>query len=561
MLLPEDELLKNILLSENMIKEDQLAELEEEYSRTKRPFQDILVDYEITTKDQLLEIIAGHLNTMVIRLSDFKIEDKYIALLTSEQARNYAVVPFGIDEDGSIKIASKNPLDAKLADDLRFILGKGVKIYVTKDSQIETALERYYPSVTISELLSGMNVDLLKGEEEWTEDKIESLASETPIIRFVDLILNLAVKEKASDIHFEPFESSFKIRYRVDGILYEMNSPNKNLAIPITSRIKIMSGLNIAERRLPQDGRIQIRLDGKLVDLRISTLPTQYGESLVLRILDRSVVNLDLDALGFPQKELEAIRKIINMPNGIFVVTGPTGSGKTTTLYSALKEINTADVKILTAEDPVEYDIEGIIQLPVNFAVGMTFARALRAFLRQDPDIIMVGEIRDLETAEMAIQASLTGHIVFSTLHTREAVDTITRLIDMGVEPYLINSSLLGVIGQRLVRCICTACKTEYIPKEKELQLLNLDKSQLVDKKFYYGKGCRLCNFTGYKGRRGIVELLRITPAMCELILKYSSTSILRNKAKEEGMVTMRENGIKSVLNGETTVEEILKYT
>jgi type IV pilus assembly protein PilB len=362
-------------------------------------------------------------------------------------------------------------------------------------------------------------------------------------------------------MHFEPFEKEFRIRYRVDGALYEMPPPPKSLAIPVISRIKIMSGLNISERRRPQDGRIQIKVGGKPVDLRVSCLPTSHGESVVLRILDRSVVNLSLDSLGMGQDVLDKLREMIHRPNGILLVTGPTGSGKTTTLYSGLKEINSIEEKLLTAEDPVEYDIEGIIQLPINEAVGMTFHRALRAFLRQDPDRIMIGEVRDIETAKMAIEASLTGHFVLSTLHTNDAAGTVTRLIDMGVEPFLICSSLVGVISQRLIRRVCKNCKTPYEPSDEELQRLEIDRGDVIGKKFYYGKGCEVCNQSGYKGRKAICELLEVTNPIIELIGKKAPTSTIRDKARELGMRTIREDGLQAIINGESTTDEVLRYT
>jgi type IV pilus assembly protein PilB len=562
MMNPEDEILKNLLLSEDLIDEEQVLELEEEYKRTGRLFQNILVDYEIIDMDQLLELIAGHIGTDVINVTEIEIDRSIVNLITGDYARMYGVLPFEADET-HVKVVCSNPLDFKIVDELSFLLERDVLVYVAREAQIENAIEKYYPTESMGDMLADLNVNVGADEDDgqWDVNDLESMANDTPIVRFVDVVLFQAVKDKASDIHFEPFEASFKIRYRIDGVLYEMAPPPKNLAIPVISRIKIMSGLNIAERRVPQDGRIQIRIAGKLIDLRVSTIPTQFGESVVLRILDRTAVNLDLDLLGMGEKLTEDIRSMVNLPNGIFIVTGPTGSGKTTTLYSALKEVNDIDVKILTAEDPVEYDLEGIIQLPVNNAIGMTFARALRAFLRQDPDVIMVGEIRDLETAQMAIQASLTGHFVFSTLHTKEAADTITRLIDMGVKPFLLNSSLVGIIGQRLIRKICTSCKVGYEPTDEELDKLQIERYELGKNKFYRGKGCAMCNQTGYKGRKAIVELLKMSPEICDLVSNYSPTVALRKKAQEQGMVTIREDGVKAILNGETTVEEILRYT
>jgi type IV pilus assembly protein PilB len=557
----EDEMLKNLLLSEKILNEDQVVELEEEFNRTGRLFTEILVDYEILDSDQLMAVIATHLGTGVVNLTDLEIEKEYIDLLDSNQARMYGAIPVGEDEDGSLKVVCNNPLNFQIADELHFILDKNIRIYVAKEGQLANALEKYYPAETMNEMFSGMDLELAEAvEEDWDTEDLEAVANDTPIVRFVDVVLYQAIKDQASDIHFEPFENSFKIRYRLDGVLYEMAPPPKNLAIPVVSRIKIMSGLNIAERRVPQDGRIQVRVAGKKIDLRVSTIPTQYGESVVLRVLDRTIVNLDLESLGFEREVLQQLKDMISLPNGIFIVTGPTGSGKTTTLYSALKEVNKISEKILTAEDPVEYDLDGIMQLPIHETIGMTFARALRAFLRQDPDIIMVGEIRDLETAQMAIQASLTGHLVFSTLHTKEAAGALTRLIDMGVEPFLLNSSLIGVLAQRLIRRICTFCKTEYLPTDDDLELLGLTRKEVGDRKFYYGKGCSKCNNIGYKGRKAIIELMKITPEINELVSSMSPTITLRDKAKEQGMITLREDAIRTVFNGESTIEEVVKY-
>jgi len=370
-----------------------------------------------------------------------------------------------------------------------------------------------------------------------------------------------AVQDRASDIHFEPFESEFRIRYRVDGALYEMAPPPKHLALPVISRIKVMANLNISELRLPQDGRVSFALGNKMIDLRVSTLPTQFGESVVLRVLDRSSVNLELESLGFPKYVYEFVTEAIQVPNGILVVTGPTGCGKTTTLYSALRRVNTIDSKLLTAEDPVEFDIEGIMQVAINEGVGLTFSKALRSFLRQDPDVIMIGEIRDLETAQIAIQASLTGHLVLSTLHTNDAPGAVTRLVDMGTEPFLISSTLMGVLGQRLVRSICKNCRTPFEPTENQLSLLNLSPHDLGDKVFYYGRGCSTCNDTGYKGRKGIFELLVVNDAIRALINERAPTVVVRQKAVELGMVTLREDGLRSIFDGDTTIEEVVKYT
>jgi len=390
---------------------------------------------------------------------------------------------------------------------------------------------------------------------------VGSAANSAPIVKYVNTVIAKAIQAQASDVHFEPFEKEFKIRYRVDGALYEMAPPPKRLALPVISRIKVMSGLNIAERRVPQDGRIQTTLAGRQVDLRVSTLPTQHGESVVLRVLDRSVVNLDIEALGMPDPIKHYIEATIEKPHGIFIVTGPTGSGKTTTLYSCIRRINTIDTKILTTEDPVEYELEGIMQVQVHESIGLTFARALRAFLRQDPDRILVGETRDLETAQIAIQASLTGHLVLTSLHTNDAPGAITRLIDMGVEPFLISATLEGVLGQRLIRKICQKCKAAYEPSESVLAQIGLTAHDVGDKSFYYGEGCDVCNNTGYKGRKGIYELLDIREPIRQLINEKAPTVVIRQKAIELGMTTLRHDGLRCIFDGETTIEEVLKYT
>jgi type IV pilus assembly protein PilB len=456
-----------------------------------------------------------------------------------------------------------------VVDELGFTIGKEIQLVVADPAQIEKAINKYYgqEGQGLADILKEIGADQEIAQEVsqvavgGTSVDLANLANETPIIRFVNLVLYQAVQDRASDIHFEPFEDEFKIRYRVDGALYEMAPPPKHLALPVTSRIKVMANLDISERRLPQDGRISMNLNGRQVDLRVSTLPTQFGESVVLRVLDRSATKLDIEALGFPKLIYDYMVEAIQQPNGILIVTGPTGSGKTTTLYSALKRINTIDSKLLTAEDPVEFDIEGIMQVAINEGVGLTFGKALRSFLRQDPDVIMVGEIRDLETSQIAIQASLTGHLVLSTLHTNDATGAVTRLIDMGVEPFLISSTLMAVLAQRLVRTICKKCRTPFEPTENQLTLLNLSPHDIGDKVFYYGRGCAACNDTGYRGRKGIFELLVISEPIRVLINERAPTVVLRQKAVELGMVTLREDGLRGIFDGETTIEEVVKYT
>lgn len=552
----------HILLDAGKATEDQLQEVYAEHERTGKSFTTILYNYDIIKEDDLLRLIAQNLATEVVNLRELNLPRALVEKVTSAIARMYGIIPVK-EEDGILYVAARDPLNYRMIDELHFVLGQECRVLVARASEMDDALDHFYPQNvdSVKDVLDQLKEADLGDEIGEDKEALEAMASNAPIVRFVDVILYQAIKDQASDVHFEPFADEFKIRYRIDGALYEMAPPPKHLALPVISRIKVLSNLNIAERRIPQDGRIELRVSGKPIDLRVSTLPTQYGESVVLRVLDRTVVNLSLDNLGIDQRSLKQIREVIHRPNGIMIVTGPTGSGKTTTLYSCLKEINTIEDKLLTAEDPVEYDLEGIMQVPVKDSIGMTFPRALRAFLRQDPDRIMVGEIRDLETASIAIQASLTGHLVLSTLHTNDAAGAVTRLIDMGVEPFLISSTLVAVLGQRLVRRVCRVCRTPYQPEDKELKMLNLTREDIAGKPFYYGKGCPECNNIGYRGRVAIYELLPISVAVQEMINRRLPTSAIRNKALEEGMQSMRMCGIRSILDGVTTAEEVLKYT
>jgi type IV pilus assembly protein PilB len=564
----EGAILSELLRERNLVGPDQFRELQEEHVRTGKPLSQVIIDFGLVSEEQLLRAVAEHLNLEYLNLEDIEIDKAVLRIMPSSVARMYRAVPVSI-AGNTVTVAVIDPYNAQLVGELSFILGKDVQLAVAPSKQIEDAILRFFgeESESLKDVLEDMESQLASAEVVETATKsggtaaLEELASQAPIVRFVNLILFQAIQDRASDIHFEPFEDEFKIRYRVDGALYEMAPPPKHLALPVISRIKVMSNLNIAERRLPQDGRIQLNIGGKQVDLRVSTLPTQYGESVVLRVLDRSVVNLELESLGMPPEIFEQTKEVIKVPNGIFIVTGPTGSGKTTTLYSCLKRINTIDMKLLTSEDPVEYDIEGIMQVPINESIGLTFARALRAFLRQDPDIIMVGEMRDLETAQISIQASLTGHLVFTTLHTNDASGAVTRMIDMGVEPFLISSTLQGILAQRLVRKACKKCRVAYEPTEAVLSELSLTKEDTQGRPFYYGKGCMECNETGYKGRKGLFELLVMSEPIRELINMRSPAGVIRGRALELGMRTLREDGIRSILDGETTVEEVLKYT
>jgi type IV pilus assembly protein PilB len=523
-----------------------------------------MVDGGFVDESGFYQTIADGLGTEYVDLSAGEIAPEILRLLPSGLARLHGALPVGISGN-SLRVALVDPLDLHAVEDLRFALGKDIQVIVSPAEQIEDRIKQYYGTDTSSmeEILKqlGEAGELLQLREGDGAGAVEAEANATPIIRFVDLILYQAIQDRASDIHFEPFENEFKIRYRVDGALYEMSPPPRHLALPVISRVKVMANMNIAERRLPQDGRIQKYIAGRSVDLRVSTLPTQFGESLVLRVLDRTIVNLDLGALGMPDYVYDFLLEMINRPNGIFIATGPTGSGKTTTLYSCLRQINTIDSKLLTVEEPVEYDLEGIVQVPVNEAIGLTFARVLRSFLRQDPDRIMVGETRDLETAQIAVQASLTGHLVFTTLHTNDAPGAVTRLINMGVEPFLISSTLEAVLGQRLLRSICPHCRTAYQPNEALLTELGIQRRDIGEKQFYYGKGCEACNNTGYKGRKGIYELLKMTDPLRELINERAPSVVLKQKAVELGMVTLRQDGLRSMFAGDTTIEEVLKYT
>lgn len=557
------------LIKERQLIDDlQLEEVLQEQSRSGKSIGEILNDFDLVDTDTQLQLMAEYLSTSVVNVDDTEFTPELLGNIPPATARMYQCLPVGLFGN-TLQVAVADPLNPGVVDELGYIVGKEVQLVVADPVAIDKLISKYYGEGTesVGDILAelGADQDLAKeaGDAALTEDEgdMTDLANEVPIVRFVNLVLFQAIQDRASDIHFEPFEDDFKIRYRVDGALYEMSPPPKHLALPVISRIKVMSGLNISERRLPQDGRINFSTRGRQVDLRVSTLPTQFGESVVLRVLDRSAVNLDISSLGLPGYVSDYIHQAIEQPNGIFIVTGPTGSGKTTTLYSCLRKVNTIDSKLLTAEDPVEFDIDGIMQVAINDAVGLSFSSVLRSFLRQDPDIIMVGEMRDLETAQISIQASLTGHLVLSTLHTNDAPGAVTRLVDMGVEPFLIATSLMAVLAQRLVRTTCKSCRTPFEPTESQLSLLNLSPHDIGEKMFYYGRGCGTCNDTGYRGRKGIFELLVIGEAVSNLITERAPAVVLRQKAIELGMTTLREDGLRSIFDGDTTVEEILKYT
>jgi type IV pilus assembly protein PilB len=563
--------ISNPLLSpihgQGLIDDLQYEEVVGELKRNAAPVIQVLQDFGIMKLDDILHVMAMAIGSEVVSLKDRQIAPEVLSLIPAKIAQMYHCLPVAAN-GSTLQVAVADPLNPQIADEINFTTKRDVQIVVADPAEILKTIERLYgqeDSGDFSEILKELSDDKEMAREvvEAGESAAaaEALANEIPIVKFVNLVLQQAVQDRASDIHFEPFETEFRIRYRVDGALYEMTPPPKHLALPVTSRIKVMANLNISEKRMPQDGRINVNIAGKRVDLRVSCLPTAFGESIELRVLDRSSVNLEHASLGFPKTAYHFITEVIQRPNGIFVVTGPTGSGKTTTLYSCLRRVNVIDSKLLTAEDPVEFDIEGIMQVAINEAQGMTFQKALKSFLRQDPDIIMVGEMRDLETSQISIQASLTGHLVLSTLHTNDSPGAVTRLVDMGVEPFLISSTLMAVLGQRLVRTSCKNCRTPFEPTEQQLSLLGLSPHDLGDKVFYYGRGCSTCNDTGYKGRKGIYELLVVSEAIRNLINERAPTVVLRQKAVELGMVTLREDGLRSIFDGDTTIEEVVKYT
>ena len=555
-----------ILVNNGYIDEDGAADLQDLAKTEAKSVRQLVIDQEIITEDDLLACMAANEDTEAIDLGAMTIETEVTEAIPASTARMYNVFPVTAD-DMSVTLATFDLVDPRISDEMLFTLSKEVRFVFAREKDVMDRIAQYYgdsnDSVAdmIKSLGEGMTDEDAMGANSDDIASIESAANSSAIIRFVNLVLYQGVVDRASDIHIEPFENDFKIRYRVDGALYEMKAPDVKMAPAIISRIKILSNLNISERRIPQDGRIALTVAGKPVDLRVSCLPTAHGESVVMRILDQSATSLELENVGLPEDVYEQITMDVEKPNGIFIVTGPTGSGKTTTLYSILRRINQIDTKLLTAEEPVEYNVDGIVQVPIDPKVGNTFAKVLRAFLRQDPDVMMIGEIRDLETAEIAIQAALTGHFVFSTLHTNDAAGAVTRFVDMNVAPYLLSSTLEGVLGQRLVRTCCRECRQAYEPDDETLERIEMTRDQIGGRPFYYGAGCKVCNGTGYKGRKAVVEYLRISNPLRELINTRAPTLILREKARELGMRTMREHGIQSILDGYTTVDEVLRYT
>jgi len=555
-----------ILLAQGFVTKEQLEQGLKEQKRRGGALGKILVALGFIQDKQLLRALGAQAGMPIVHLKSVEIPGEVINMVSASIAQVYKIVPTEFN-NGSLTVAMADPLNVNALDDLRFMLNIEVRGAVSNEDDVDEALRKYYGTSTesVQSLISEFeDSTLIEGDLEdgdLSEQSLEEIANAVPVVKFLNLILLQAIKDQASDIHFEPFESEFRIRYRIDGVLYEMTPPPKQLALALTSRVKVMAEMDIAERRLPQDSRIKLSLSGRPVELRVATLPTMFGESTVMRILDRTVMDLDLERVGMTETELEMFRTLLKLPHGIILVTGPTGSGKTTTLYSGLNEANNVGIKIITCEDPVEYDIDGIIQVEINPDVGLSFASSLRSILRQDPDMILVGEIRDLETASIAIEASLTGHVVFSTLHTNDSPSTITRMVDMGVEPYLLTATVESIISQRLVRRICTDCKEEYEPSEQELMELNLTQDQVMSRTFYYGKGCPKCNSTGYKGRTAIYEIMMMGDEVRDYILQDASTQTIREVARANGMNSLRDAGLIKIYDGITTIEEVVKAT
>ena len=532
----------------------------------------ILIELGKVTAQDVEVGLAGQFGLEYVDLADLEIPKEVIAALQPATANSYKVLPIAFDPaTRSLTIAMKNRDNYRAVDDLKNVMGfSEVKSVIASAEQIEAAVAKYYGGKSMADagrrILAEQDSAAVKAAAGRSNASIDlttlgDAMSDNKVVELLNHLLMQAIADKASDIHMEPFESEFKVRYRIDGVLYEMLPVPKPLAMPLVSRVKVLAKLNISERRLPQDGRVEMSLDSGPVDLRVAVLPTMFGESVVLRVLDRSNVQLSLDRIGLRDDDLEKLRTLINKPNGIVIVTGPTGSGKTTSLYAALNELNDIETKILTAEDPVEYDIEGLIQCQVNVDQELTFARLLRSFLRQDPDIILVGEVRDLETAQIAIQAALTGHLVFTTLHTNDAPSSIARLLDLGVESFLLTATLEAIVAQRLARRICTNCKEEFIPSEEQLMELAMRPQDVGGRTFFRGRGCERCNKSGYKGRLALFEIMVMTDPLRELIMSQASTSVLGHECRRHGMRTLRECGLLSIYDGQTTIDEVVRET
>ncbi|MCL5099130.1 MAG: type II secretion system ATPase GspE [Candidatus Omnitrophica bacterium] len=562
----KDDYLVDFLVDMGVVSNEQLSAARAEADSTGQGVVDLLVAQKVVKPADVTRAKAAQFGAEVVNLSDIRLSDEVLAAIPRHIAKRYKVVPV-YRNNGSITVALSDPADLDTIDSLHHLLNQEIQVQVAPEEDIEAAINRYYAGSDDS--IGKMIQDITEGEVDLgtmapsgaAADDGSVVDADAPIIKLVNTMIVEAFKMRASDIHLEPLEKRFRVRYRVDGLLQEIKSPPKRLQAAVISRLKIMSNMSIAERRIPQDGRIQMAVGGKSIDLRVSCIPTNHGESIVMRILDKEGLKLGLAELGFFTDDQQTFERLIGLPDGILLITGPTGSGKTTTLYAVLNYINRPDRKIITVEEPVEYILSGINQVQVSEAVGLTFAGALRAMLRQAPNVIMIGEIRDLETANIAINASLTGHLVFSTLHTNDAPSAVTRLIDIGVKPFLVASSTRALMAQRLVRKVCKRCAAPYVPTEAELKALGIDPSNAASASFQRGKGCPDCNKTGYRGRFGIFEIFVIDDEARKLIYEKVSSSVLRNRAREAGMRTLREDGTRKVLAGLTTPEEVIRAT
>lgn len=563
--------LGQILVDLGYINDEQLEMLIEEQNQNEgQLIGSIAEEMGLVTEEQLIAALAEQFGLQAEDIEGKEPDEDARALVNDSMAQLYRVIPLAVN-DGVVTLATCDPQNLAMQDELRRFLGCKIQLVVASEGQVLRAIDKYFNEdvESVEKIIAELDSDQelkqaaqkLGTEGPINLNDVNELVDSAPVRKLLNMVLLLAIKDHASDIHFEPFEEEFRIRIKADGVLYEMVPPPRHLAFAITTRIKVMANLDIAERRMPQDGRIELTVGGHPVDLRVSVLPTMFGESVVCRVLDRSVVSLELANVGMDEKTITAFREVMQKPNGIVLVTGPTGSGKTTTLYSALSEMNVPEDKLITTEDPVEYDIDGIVQIPIDHDNEITFAACLRAILRQDPDKILVGEIRDLETAQIAVQASLTGHVVFSTLHTNDAPSTVTRMKDMGVPTFLITATVEAILAQRLVRRICAGCREAVDPTEDQVLELQLSPEAVKGKKFYRGAGCDSCNNTGYKGRVGLFELMVLDDELREMIMNNAPTDRLRDRAKEKGMVLLRDVGLDFLFDGTTTAEEVIRET
>ena len=561
--------LGDLLVAEGLLSADQLQAALREQKGSSEKLGSILVRLNHITEEQLIGFLSRQYRIPSITVAQLEIDPETLRLVPPPIAHKYEVIPVR-RLGGSLTLAMADPTNVFALDDIAFMTNLQILPVVASQAAIRTAIEKHYPTErapeeVLADMQNAPDMEVVEGGEEETGKvdvfDLTQSAEEAPVVKLVNMVLADAIQKGCSDIHWEPYEKIFRIRFRIDGVLHEMLAPPKRLEAAIISRIKIMSNLDISERRLPQDGRIKLKWNSREIDFRVSVLPTMFGEKAVLRILDKDALKLDLTALGFNQWQMEKFNGAIHQPYGMVLITGPTGSGKTTTLYSAIHTINSPDVNIMTAEDPVEYNLKGVNQVQVNEGVGRTFASVLRSFLRQDPDVILVGETRDLETAQISIRAALTGHLVFSTLHTNDCPSTIARLTDMGVAPFLISSSLLLILAQRLGRKVCRGCKEPYTIDEETLVPFGHVPTGAGKLTVYKGKGCQACNFTGMKGRVAIYEIMTISEELRDLILKNAATSEIRAMAQAQGMKTLRQSGLEKVLEGTTTVDEVVRVT